>query len=72
MTNRTISNESDNDHLNQGVWAEVGGFRNPDSVNWDLPQVQNMIGLLQEIHMIGDSSADNKDMTDPKSPYRTF
>jgi hypothetical protein len=63
MTNRTISNESNHDHLNQGVFIDqVAGFRNLDGLNWDLPQVQNMIGLLQEMHMIGDSKANNKDM----------
>ena len=63
MTNRTISNENDHDHLNQGVFVDLAsGFKNPDGIDYDLPQVQNIIGLLQEVHMIGDSNADNKDM----------
>ena len=55
LTNRTLQ---DGDNLSSTSLP----FKAPDTLNWDLPQVQNMVNLLIEIHAIGDAGVDNSQL----------
>ncbi len=59
LTNREIL---DGDDLSSDEpYTGAGGFKRPEDINWDLPQVQNFLGLLTELHLLGDSDASNQD-----------
>jgi len=61
LTDRVISNDNSYNHLtDEEAFKGVGGFKDPGTLNWNLGQVQTMIGLMQKMHAIGDSDADNK------------
>ena len=32
-----------------------GWFQDPEDINWQLPQVNNFLGILTEMHLLGDS-----------------
>ena len=44
------------------IYTDMGGFRDPEDINWQLPQVNNFLGILTEMHLLGDSNPENKQM----------
>ncbi|NDF34141.1 MAG: hypothetical protein EB157_06230, partial [Euryarchaeota archaeon] len=59
LTDRDII---DGDDLSASPYTQDGGFKSPDEIDWDLPQVKNFLGILTEMHLIGDSTAENKSL----------